>query len=210
MSNMKTVKEANIGDTFFFDQAHKENIEPFPGYDTPQPMVFAGMYPEDPDDYEDLERALQKLALTDGSVSISFEQSAALGSGFRLGFLGMLHMDVFRQRMIEEYSIVPIITHPSITYLAENINGKGERFKVDNPNEIENYDLIKYWYEPICTCTIMTPIEYLKNVKSLCNGRRSMLEKEEFINDGQLVNMTYAIPLSEIVIDFFDNLKSIS
>ena len=96
LSNMKSVKEANIGDTFYDSSINKEDIEAFPGYETPISMVYSGMYPEDPDDYEDIERSLHKLALTDGSVNISYESSVALGSGFRLGFLGMLHMDVFR------------------------------------------------------------------------------------------------------------------
>lgn len=94
---MKSLSEAKIGDTFFNElEVNKEEIEPFPGYEQPQSMVFSGIYPEDPDDYEDLEKALQKLQLTDGSVEIQYESSAALGSGFRCGFLGMLHLDVFR------------------------------------------------------------------------------------------------------------------
>ena len=97
LSSMKSVKEAQIGDTFYDDKAaQREEIEAFPGYDTPQSMVFSGIYPEDPDDYEELEKSLMKLALTDGSVEINYESSAALGSGFRCGFLGMLHLDVFR------------------------------------------------------------------------------------------------------------------
>ena len=129
LSNMKTVAEANIGDTFFDDKVSKEDIEAFPGYETPQSMVFSGIYPEHPDDYEELEKSLRKLALTDGSVEIQYESSAALGSGFRCGFLGMLHLDVFRQRLIDEYEIEPIITQPSITYYAKNINNS-EKYKV--------------------------------------------------------------------------------
>ena len=110
LSNMKSVSEAHIGDTFFDDKVSKEQIRPFPGYETPQSMVYSGIYPEDPDDYEELEKSLKKLCLTDGSISISYESSAALGSGFRCGFLGMLHLDVFRQRLVDEYDMSAIIT----------------------------------------------------------------------------------------------------
>ena len=96
ISNMKSVSEAHIGDTFFNDTVAKEEIEPFPGYEQPQSMVFSGIYPSIPDDYDDLQKALQRLCLTDGSVTVQYEASAALGSGFRCGFLGMLHLDVFR------------------------------------------------------------------------------------------------------------------
>lgn len=104
---MKQVSDAKIGDTFYVEGT---KIEPFPGYDIPQAVVFAGVYPEDPDDYEDLEKALEKLTLTDSSVQLQRESSAALGSGFRCGFLGMLHMDVFRQRLDEEHDLRAIMT----------------------------------------------------------------------------------------------------
>lgn len=96
LSNMKSVADAHIGDTFYEERVSRENVFPFPGYEPPKSMVFAGIYPEDPDDYEELEKSLQKLCLTDGSVHFNYESSAALGSGFRCGFLGMLHLDVFR------------------------------------------------------------------------------------------------------------------
>jgi len=209
LSNMKTLSEAQIGDTFYDDRVGKDAIQPFPGYEQPQSMVFSGIYPEDPDDYEELERSLQKLCLTDGSIEVSYESSAALGSGFRCGFLGMLHLDVFRQRLIDEYEINAIITQPSITYYARNLN-KTEKFKVDNPLDIDNPDLIKQWFEPICTATIMTPVEYAKSIKSLCHDRRALPEKEEYLNDGKVVSMQFAIPLAELIINFFDRLKSVS
>jgi len=149
-------------------------------------MVFSGIYPEHPDDYEELEKSLRKLALTDGSVEIHYESSAALGSGFRCGFLGMLHLDVFRQRLVDEYEINPIVTAPSITYFARNI-GKEEIYKIDNVTEIDNPDLIKWWYEPICTATIITPTDYAKNVKGLCHDRRGIIDREEYMNDGKVV-----------------------
>ena len=111
LSNMKSVSDAQVGDTFFVEG---NKVTPYPGYKKTQAVVFAGIYPEDADDYEDLEKALLKLCLTDGSVEMNYESSAALGSGFRCGFLGMLHMDVFRQRLKDEHSITAIITQPSV------------------------------------------------------------------------------------------------
>jgi translation elongation factor EF-4 len=118
---MKQVSEAQIGDTFY---SEGNKIEAFPGYEQPQAVVFAGVYPEDPDDYEDLEKALKKLCLSDGSVTLQYEASAALGSGFRCGFLGMLHMDVFRQRLDEEHDLRAIMTQPNVSYYAK-IRGFG-------------------------------------------------------------------------------------
>lgn len=172
-------------------------------------MVFSGIYPEDPNDYEELQKSLEKLCLTDGSVEMKFESSAALGSGFRCGFLGMLHLDVFRQRLFDEYEMNAIITTPSIQYRARNINNP-KVFLVDNPLDIERPELIKTWWEPICTAYVMTPIEYLKPIKNLLYDRRGLSEKEEFSNEGKIVNLTFSVPLSELIIDFFDKLKSLS
>ena len=113
LSNMKTVSDAQIGDTFFQEG---KKMEPYPGYESPKPVVFCGIYPEDVDDYEDLEKSLKKLCLTDGSVRLQYESSVALGSGFRCGFLGMLHMDVFRQRLKEEFNLSAIVTQPNVSY----------------------------------------------------------------------------------------------
>ncbi len=115
-SNMKSVADASIGDTFYLSGETCEQA--LPGFERPQPMVFAGLYPEDPGEYEELDKALEKLMMTDGSVAKSYESSAALGNGFRMGFLGMLHMDVFRQRLVEEHSLVAIVTTPSVAYEA--------------------------------------------------------------------------------------------
>lgn len=151
-------------------------------------MVFSGIYPEDPDDYEELERSLMKLALTDGSVEIGYETSAALGSGFRCGFLGMLHLDVFRQRLIDEHEMYAIITQPSITYYYKKLNSE-KVIKIDNPVDITKPDEIKSWYEPLCTASIITPVEYVKSVKSLCHERRGLPELEEYLNDGKVVSL---------------------
>lgn len=228
---MKSVSDAQVGDTFY-QEGNK--VTPFPGYKTPQAVVFAGIYPEDPDDYEDLEKALTKLCLTDGSVVMSFESSAALGSGFRCGFLGMLHMDVFRQRLKDEHSISAIITQPSVSYLVRTINAKTQKrhlpegaemqlsgnqeldpdnkdallIRVDNPMEAPKPELIKFWKEAMVSATIITPREFQREIKKLCESRRGYCKSEEFMSNGKVVNFQYELPLSELISDFFDQLKS--
>ena len=134
-------------------------------------MVFAGIYAEDPDDYEELEKSLRKLCLTDGSVSLTYEQSAALGSGFRCGFLGMLHLDVFRQRLEDEYDLNSIITAPTVSYRCKVVN-KSDLIIVDSPLEAPAPELVDYWEESILSSTIITPVEYAKAIKSLCEGEK--------------------------------------
>jgi GTP-binding protein LepA len=180
-------------------------------------VVFAGIYPEDADDYEDLEKALEKLCLTDASVKLTYESSAALGSGFRCGFLGMLHMDVFRQRLKDEFGITAIVTQPSVAYLcklrnkkSEDINDDASLTRVDNPTETPKAELIQAWKEAICSVTIITPREYLKGIKTLCEDRRGLCTSEDFMSSGKVINLKYDIPLAEMVTDFFDVLKSLS
>ena len=206
LSNMKSVKDAHVGDTFFKEG---DKIEPFPGYESPLCVVFAGVYPEDPNDYDEISKALEKLCLTDGSVSLNFEASAALGSGFRCGFLGMLHMDVFRQRLFEEHDLSAIITQPNVSYLC-TLRNKEEKVRVDNPVETPKPELISMWEEAIMRTTIMTPQEYAKNVKQLCIDRRGYMKDEDFISGGKVISLVYEIPLSELITDFFDTLKSLT
>jgi elongation factor 4 len=205
---MKQVSDAKIGDTFYSEGT---NIESYPGYEMPQAVVFAGVYPEDPDDYEDLEKALKQLCLTDSSVRLQPEASAALGSGFRCGFLGMLHMDVFRQRLFEEHDISAIMTQPNVSYYAK-LRGKpeSENVRVDNPAESPKPELISGWRECIVRATIITPREYHKGVKELCENRRGQCKDEQYMNGGRVLNLTYELPLSELITDFFDMLKSLS
>ena len=171
---MKSVSDAHIGDTFYDEKITRDNVDPFPGYEPPKSMVFAGIYPEDPDDYEELEKSLQKLCLTDGSVHFSYESSAALGSGFRCGFLGMLHLDVFRQRLEDEHEMISIITAPTVSYRCKLRNTKEIKI-VDNPLEAPATELIDTWYEEIVTATIITPAEYSKEIKNLCEERRGYM-----------------------------------
>lgn len=207
---MKSVGDAHIGDTFFQEG---KAVEPFPGYDKPLQVVFAGIYPEDADDYEELEKALKKLCLTDASVQMNYESSAALGSGFRCGFLGMLHMDVFRQRLHEEFDLKAIVTTPNVSYyckLRGNLSEEDSMIRVDNPAEAPPEEKIAYWMEAIVKATIITPAEYLKSIKTLCEDRRGHCLKEDFMNQGENLTLTYELPLSEMITDFFDSLKSLS
>lgn len=173
-------------------------------------MVFAGIYPEDPDDYEELEKSLQKLCLTDGSVHFNYESSAALGSGFRCGFLGMLHLDVFRQRLEDEHDMFSIITAPTVSYRCKLRGKDKEIVTVDNPLEAPLPELIDEWYEAIVQATIITPAEYMKGIKTLCDERRGTMVAQEFMNNSKVVHFTYDIPLAELITDFFDMMKSIS
>ena len=225
---MKSVSDAQVGDTFF-QEGNK--VKPFPGYKMPQAVVFAGIYPEDPDEYEDLEKSLTKLCLTDGSVEMTFESSAALGSGFRCGFLGMLHMDVFRQRLKDEHDISAIITQPSVSYLVRTINAKADKrqmpegasehlaaqaemldlnsedgllLRVNNPMEAPKPELIDFWKEALVSATIITPREFSREIKKLCENRRGRCTSEEFMSNGKVINLRYELPLSELITDFFD------
>jgi len=209
LSNMKSIADAHIGDTFYEEKTSKSLVEPFPGYQNQKPMVFAGIYPEDPDDYEELEKSLRKLCLTDGSVSFSYEQSAALGSGFRCGFLGMLHMDVFRQRLEDEHDLNSLITAPTVSYKCKLINSK-DLLTVENPLEAPRDELVAHWEEILMVATIMTPVEFAADLKKLCEHKRGIAMTQEYINDGKNVHLQYQIPLSELISDFFDQLKSLS
>lgn len=206
MSNMKTVSDAHIGDTFY-TSGNRDEIEPFSGYQPPQCMVYAGIYPFDPSDYDDLQRAIDKLTLTDGAVQFTNEQSGALGSGFRCGFLGMLHMDVFKQRIRDEHNLDVIITNPSVTYKAHMSDGS--IVIVENPVDAPPKERIEYWEEAIAEVTIFTPLEYMNSIKSLVNRKRGVPEDEEFIGD-DAISMKFKVPLSEMIIDFYDQLKSMS
>lgn len=206
ISNMKSVSDAKVGDTFYQEG---KKIEPYPGYESPKSVVFAGIYPEAAADYDDLEKALKKISLTDGSVQLQYESSAALGSGFRCGFLGMLHMDVFRQRLKEEYDLAAIVTQPNVSYRCKLRNRDG-LVVCDNPGQSPKPELITYWKEAIVTATIITPEAYLKGIKNLCEDRRGFCTKEDYMSNGRVVQMEYEMPLAELITDFFDTLKSLS
>jgi elongation factor 4 len=206
MCGMKTTKEANIGDTFY----HKDKpVDPLPGFKKSKPMVFAGIYPIDNDDYPKLRDAIEKLILTDSSVTLQKETSAALGSGFRCGFLGLLHLDVFKQRLDDEFGAQIIITTPTVTYKMKKSTSEQDIF-IDNPNQFPD-DLTRdmTFYEPMVQANIMTPRRYMTSLLNLCQDKRGEQVALNFINDDR-VHLIYKLPLNEIIQDFFDRLKSIS
>ena len=204
MTNMKTAAESRIGDTF-----SKEGFktETFPGFKPAKQMIFAGIYPENPVDYMELEKSIYKLALTDPAVSIYRESSAALGNGFRCGFLGLLHMDVFKQRLDEEYSISSIITFPSVPYKAKLKDGR--TVEIENALMAPDPSLVAHFEEPICEATLIVPKDSLSEILNLANDRRGEQIQMVSIDENKYL-LRYLFPLSEVIQDFFDKIKSLT
>lgn len=200
---MKTVKEARVGDTLFH---YKNPVEPFPGFKPAKPVVFAGLFPVDSDQFEQLHEAIEKLTLNDASVTVEKKSSAALGLGFRCGFLGLLHMDVFRQRLEQEYGVSIIATAPSVLYKIK-IKHKDALLDIENPSEFPDAGSIEEVLEPMIDGTIILPTQYLGAILSLCEERRGVQKDMNFL-DGQRVILKYKLPLTEIATDFYDELKS--
>jgi GTP-binding protein LepA len=170
-------------------------------------MVFCGLYPVDGEKYNDLKDALGKLSLSDASLKFEPETSQALGFGFRCGFLGLLHMDVIQERLEREYNLNLILTAPSVVYHVHMTNG--EMILLDNPSKLPNLTLIKEIAEPYVKANITTPQEYVGNLMELCQNKRGIYTDLEFVDDTRMV-LKYELPLSEIVYNFFDKLKSLS
>jgi GTP-binding protein LepA len=205
ITGMKTVKEAHVGDTLY----HKKNpVTPFPGFKRAKPVVFAGLFPVNSEEIEALQEAIEKLTLNDASVSVEKTSSAALGIGFRCGFLGLLHMDVFRQRLEQEYNLSVIATAPSVLYKVELAHGKGT-ISVQTPSEFPDPSHIDRIFEPIINATIITPTKYLGSLIKLCEEKRGIQTDMKYL-DEQRVILKYRLPLNEVAIDFYDELKSIS
>jgi len=200
---MKTVKEARVGDTLFH---YKNPVEPFPGFKPAKPVVFAGLYPVDSDQFEQLQEAIEKLTLNDASVTVEKKSSAALGLGFRCGFLGLLHMDVFRQRLEQEYGVSIIATAPSVLYKIK-IKHKEAMLDIENPSEFPDAGSIEEVMEPMIDGTIIMPSQYLGAILALCEDRRGVQKEMNFL-DAQRVILKYKLPLTEIATDFYDELKS--
>ncbi len=205
ITGMKTIKEARVGDTIY----HSKNpIIPFPGFKPAKPMVFAGIYPVEQIEFEALKEAIEKLTLNDASVSIEKKSSPALGLGFRCGFLGLLHMDVFKQRIEQEYGLSVIITAPSVRYLIKLQHDKGT-IPVESPSDFPNQHLIEEILEPIIDATIIVPQQYLGNIINLCEEKRG-IQKDLSYMDEERVILKYKLPLNEVATDFYDKLKSLS
>ncbi len=202
-ASIKSVGDTQVGDTVTL--AHNPASEPLPGFKMARPMVFAGIYPADGARYGDLKDALEKLQLNDAALTFDAETSAALGFGFRCGFLGLLHMEIIEERLEREFNLDLITTAPSVIY---NLDLKGgETIKIDNPSNYPSPDEIDTAYEPMVKASIITPPEYVGGLMELCQDRRG-----EFVNmtyiDTDRAELHYMLPLNEIIYDFFDALKS--
>ncbi|HQU16536.1 MAG: elongation factor 4 [Chromatiales bacterium 21-64-14] len=204
IAGIKEVDGAPVGDTL--TDAHRPAGAPLPGFKKIQPRVFAGMFPVSSDDYEDFREALQKLRLNDSSLYYEPETSDALGFGFRCGFLGMLHMEIVQERLEREYALNLITTAPTVVY--EILTAAGDIMSIDNPSKLPPLAQIQEMREPIIEATILLPPDYVGQVISLCIEKRGAQKKLLYL--GKQVSLTYELPLSEVVLDFFDRLKSVS
>ena len=204
IAGIKDIEGAPVGDTLTLSKAPAG--EPLPGFKTVQPNVFAGLYPVNSDDYEDLRDALQKLRLNDAALHYEPETSEALGFGFRAGFLGMLHMEIVQERLEREYDLDLITTAPTVIY--EVLTTGEELLKIDNPASLPPAKNIEEIREPIILANILVPQEYVGSVISLCIEKRGVQKDMQYL--GNQVSLNYELPLSEVVLDFFDRLKSVS
>ncbi|WP_412520905.1 translation elongation factor 4 [Staphylococcus simulans] len=203
IASIKNVDDSRVGDTITHTDRPAE--QPLKGYKKMNPMVFCGLFPIDNKNYNDLREALEKLQLNDSSLEFEPETSQALGFGFRTGFLGMLHMEIIQERIEREFNIELIATAPSVIY--ECILKNGEKKIVDNPAQMPERDQIDKIYEPYVKATMMVPNDYVGAVMELCQRKRGQFINMDYLDDIR-VNIIYEIPLSEVVFDFFDQLKS--
>ncbi|GAB6012196.1 translation elongation factor 4 [Viscerimonas tarda] len=205
ISGIKTSKEVKVGDTI----THVKNPckSAISGFEEVKPMVFAGVYPIESEEFEDLRASLEKLQLNDASLTFQPESSVALGFGFRCGFLGLLHMEIIQERLDREFNMDVITTVPNVSYLVHD--KKGGVKEVHNPSGLPDPTLIDYIEEPYIRSSIITNMAYIGPIMTLCLGKRGVLIKQDYIS-GDRVEIIYDLPLGEIVIDFYDKLKSIS
>jgi len=199
---MKTVREARIGDTFHH---YRVPVEPLPGFKPARAMVFAGIYPIETTEFDLLRDAIEKLTLNDPSVSVEKETSVALGFGFRCGFLGLLHMDVFRQRLEQEYNVTIIATSPTVLYQIDLTDGT--TMSLENPSQFPDVQRIAEIREPMVMATIICPTVYLGNMIQLCQDHRGEQKSMKYIDENRVI-LEYLLPLNEIVTEFYDILKS--
>ncbi|HEX5057680.1 MAG TPA: translation elongation factor 4 [Gammaproteobacteria bacterium] len=204
IANIKEIEAAPVGDTItLFDHPAQAQL---PGFKQIQPRVFAGLYPIAADDYQALREALQKLRLNDAALHFEPETSQALGFGFRCGFLGLLHMEIVQERLEREYDLDLITTAPTVVYRV--VTTKGETIEIQNPNELPPVNHVSEIMEPIIEANILVPSDYVGSVINLCVEKRGVQKKMQYL--GNQVSLQYELPLSEVVMDFFDRLKSVS
>ena len=206
ISGIKTSKEVKVGDTI--THVGRPCDKAIEGFEEVKPMVFAGVYPIDAEDFENLRASLEKLQLNDASLTFQPESSAALGFGFRCGFLGLLHMEIVQERLSREFGMEVITTVPNVSYLVFDKKGNPP-IEVHNPSGLPELTLIDHIEEPYIRSTIITQADYIGPIMTLCLGKRGELVKQEYIS-GNRMEITFDLPLGEIVIDFYDKLKSIS
>ena len=202
-ASIKDISKVSVGDTVTV--ARNQANEALPGYKKMKPMVFSGIFPTEPNKYDDLKEALEKLKLNDASLTFEPENSEALGFGFRIGFLGLLHMDIIMTRLEREFNLDIIATSPSVIYEVHLTDGNV--ISVDSPNKMPDRATINYIEEPYIYTSIISPAEYIGSIMELCQSKRGIFKNTEYIDETR-VNIHYEIPLSEIVYDFYDKLKS--
>ena len=204
IAGIKELKAARVGDTVTL--ATRPAAAPLPGFKDVKPQVFAGLYPVETNQYEGLRDALEKLKLNDASLHYEPEVSQALGFGFRCGFLGLLHMDIVQERLEREYDMELITTAPTVVY--QVLLRDGTLLEIENPSKLPDLSHVEEIREPIITTTILTPQEYVGPVLTLCTEKRGIQKNMQYV--GRQVMLTYELPLAEVVMDFFDKLKSVS
>jgi GTP-binding protein LepA len=205
VANIKTLSDAKIGDTI--TDAHHQTDAPFPGFTELKPMVFAGLYPVENHQYAELRDALEKLQLNDASLFFQPETSVALGFGFRCGFLGLLHMEIVQERLEREYDMNLITTAPGVLYRVTSTDGSV--IEIDSPAKLPDAGTITRIEEPVITATILTPVDHVGGVLKLCQEERGVQKKLEYLKSDRVV-VTYEMPFNEVVLDFYDRLKTVS
>ena len=203
IGSVKSIQDTRVGDTV--TTANHGAPKPIPGFKVVKPMVFSGIYPTNADDFENLRSALEKLQLNDAALQFQPETSAALGFGFRAGFLGMLHMEIVQERLDREFDMDIITTVPNVQF--DVLLTNGDKVEVDNPSEMPERGVIEDIYEPYIRAQIITPADYIGPVMKLCQERRGVYVNTHYL-DTKRVDITYELPLAEIVFDFYDKLKS--
>ena len=206
ISGIKNAKEVKVGDTI--TNAVNPGIA-IKGFEEVKPMVFAGIYPIDNDDFEDLRDSLEKLQLNDASLTYEPESSIALGFGFRCGFLGMLHLEIIQERLSREFNQEVITTVPNVSYVAKSTKRDSQRFVVNTPNDLPDLNTLEFVEEPYIRAQIITKPEYIGAIMELCMDKRGFMTKQSYISTSR-VELSFEMPLAEIVFDFYDRLKSIS
>ncbi|WP_066222982.1 translation elongation factor 4 [Formosa haliotis] len=207
ITGIKTAKEVKVGDTITDFEKPTTNI--VEGFEDVKPMVFAGIYPVDTEDYEELRNSMEKLQLNDASLVFQPESSAALGFGFRCGFLGMLHMEIIQERLEREFDMTVITTVPNVSYHAYTNKNPNDAFIVNNPSDLPEPSTVNRVEEPYIKATIITKSDFVGNVMSLCIEKRGMIINQSYLTP-ERVELTFEMPLAEIVFDFYDRLKTVS